>query len=343
MNRPRVGPGTVAAIATLALIGCSDNPTASVEPPVVRQARTLPASGVPSDGRLPVDFTLNRAASADVAQAVAFNTITIGGPSDGWNLFPFAGGYFLATRYQQAYAAAQFSSSAPLLIRSVAFVGGQGFFATSTYAFSLSTIATDIDNLSTTNFNANRGPDNAPLATVNLSGAAPATLRIEGMTPFLYDPARGNLLLDIVISPGNVFPPALGAGYQSRVSAYGIMSRYHNFGTGFIGYGLITQFEFAPLTLDNVVAVADQAVETGALTGDGNGNAAAIRLAAWINMLRAAQRSADVGNDDAPCGLLEQAYLRADGTSPPPDFVTGSAAQSIAHLIQALRSTLSCS
>src|SRR5687767_8660269 len=89
MNRTRVGPGTVAAIATLALIGCSDNPTASVEPPVVRQARTLPASGVPSDGRLPVDFTLNGAALAAVTQAAAFNTITIGGQSEGRNLFPF--------------------------------------------------------------------------------------------------------------------------------------------------------------------------------------------------------------------------------------------------------------
>ena len=343
MNRTRVGPGTVAAIATLALIGCSDNPTASVEPPVVRQARTLPASGVPSDGRLPVDFTLNGAALAAVTQAAAFNTITIGGQSEERNLFPFAGGYFVATRYQQAYAAAQFNSAAPLLIRSVAFVGGQGLLATSTYAFSLSTITTGIDNLSTTNFNANRGPDNAPLATVNLSGAAPATLRIEGTTPFLYDPARGNLLVDIVISPGTVFPHALGASYQARSSAFGIMSRYHDFGTGFIGYGLITEFEFAPLTLDNVVAVVDQAVETGALTGDGNGKSAADRLQAWINILRTAQRTADVGNDAGPCGLLEQAYLRADGNSPPPDFVTGSAAQSIAHLIQALRSTLSCS
>jgi len=79
------------------------------------------------------------------------------------------------------------------------------------------------------------------------------------------------------------------------------------------------------------------------LTGDGNGTAAANRLAAWINMLKAAQRSADVGNDAGPCGLLAQAYLRADGASPPPDFVGGAAAQSIAHLIQALRSTLSCS
>jgi len=105
---------------------------------------------------------------------------------------------------------------------------------------------------------------------------------------------------------------------------------------------LITQFEFAPLTLDNVIDVVDQAVQTGALVGDGNGSAAANRLAAWISMLRAAQRSAGVGNDSGPCGSLEQAYLRADGASPPPDFVAGSVAPTIARLIQALSYTLGC-
>jgi hypothetical protein len=341
MYRTRAGIGAVAGFAVLALIGCSDNPTASVEPPTAGQANAR-ASAVPSDGRVSADVALSRGASATVAQAAAFNTIVIGGSNEGWNIFPFGGGYFGATRYQQAYAAAQFNSAAPLLIRSISFVGGQGTFATNTYAFSLSTVTTGIDNLSTTNFNANRGPDNAPLATVNLSGAAPATLRIEGATPFLYDPTRGNLLLDIVISPGATFPAALAASYHARSSAYGIMSRYHDFGTGFIGYGLITQFEFAPLTLDNLVGVVKQAVENGALTGDGNGTAAANRLAAWINLLEAAQRSAGVGDDAGPCGLLEQAYLRADGASPPPDFVRGSAAPTIARLIQTLRSTLGC-
>ena len=342
MNRTRAGLAVVASIATLALIGCSVSPTESIESSAGRRADILRSSGIPSDGRLPVEFALNRAASPAVSQATAINTITIGGLGEGTNIFPFGGGFFGATRYQQAYAAAQFNAAEPLLIKSISFVGGQGTFATSTYAFSLSTIAAGIDNLSTTNFDANRGTDNALLASPNLSGAAPATLRIEGTTPFLYDPSRGNLLLDIVVRPGNVFPPAQAASYQSRVTAVGIMSRYHDFGTGFIGYGLITQFEFAPLTLDNVIGVVDQAVQTGALVGDGNGSAAANRLAAWIGMLRAAQRSAGVGNDSGPCGSLEQAYLRADGASPPPDFVAGSAAPTIARLIQALSYTLGC-
>ncbi|HUQ84474.1 MAG TPA: hypothetical protein VM076_25190, partial [Gemmatimonadaceae bacterium] len=324
----------------LTLLGCSDSPTVSVEP-LARHPNVVSASSMPHDGLLTADVSLSRIAHAAVTEAAAVNTITVGGQTEGPNFFPFGGGFGLASRYQQAYAATQFGTSAPLMIKSIAFVGGQGTFATSTYAFSLSTITTGIDDLSTTNFNANRGPDNALLASMNLSGAAPATLRIEGATPFLYDPARGNLLLDIVVTPGAAISSGFAA-YQSRVSAFGVMSRYHNFGSGFIGYGLITQFELAPLTIDNVLAVVDRAVENRSLTGEGNGSSAANRLATWVNMLRTAQQSAGRGHDTGPCGLLEQAYLRADGASPPPDFVGGAAAPSIAHLIQSLRGTLGC-
>lgn len=120
------------------------------------------------------------------------------------------------------------------------------------------------------------------------------------------------------------------------------MSRYHDFGTGFSGYGLITQFELAPLTLDNVLDVIERAVANGTVSGDGQGTSASNRLTTWLNMLRVAQRSAENGSDDGPCGLLEQAYLRADGASPPVDFVSGPATPPIARLIQALRSTLGC-
>jgi hypothetical protein len=342
VKRIRVGLYSGAGIVMLALIGCNDNPITSINA-AARQANTaLPGSGAASDGRVSVDLPSNRTFSASRIQAVGVNTLTIGGSSEGPNIFPFGGGFGSSNRYQQAYAAAQFNSSAPLLISSISFLDGQGTFAPSTYAFSLSTITTGIDDLDLTNFDANRGTDNTMLASVNLGGAAPATLRIEGATPILYDPSRGNLLLDIVISPGGVFPAGFGAAYASRGSANGVMSRYHNFGIGFIGYGLITEFQFAPLTLDNLIGIVDQAVESGGLTGHGPGNASANRLGAWINMLQAAQRSADAGDDAGSCALLEQAYLRADGASVPPDFVRGSSAQTIANLIQTLRTTLNC-
>lgn len=336
--------GSIASIATLALIACTDSPTATRESTVARHPNPAYRTGqVPTDGRGPLEPA--GSTSFGRIQAATFNTITVGAPPDGTNFFPFAGGFSNfggANRYQQAYAAGQFNSAVPLLIRSISFLGGQGTFATSTYAFSLSTITTGIDNLSTTNFDVNRGADNSLLTSMNLSGAAPATLRIEGSTPFVYDPSTGNLLLDIVISPGNVFPVALGARYQARSTAFGIMSRYHNFGTGFIGQGLVTQFELAPLTLTNTIQVIDQAVARGALRGSGEGNSATHRLAAWLNLLKAAEQSGAADKDVGACGLLEQAYLRADGVASPPDFVSGSAARSIANLVLALRTAASC-
>lgn len=335
---------SVASISMLALVACTEAPTATSESAAARHPNPAYRSyEVPTDGRGPLEVA--GSTSFGRTQAATFNTITVGAPADGSNIFPFAGGFSNfggANRYQQAYAASQFNSAAPILIRSISFVGGQGTFATSTYAFSLSTTATGIDNLSTTNFDANRGIDNTLLASLNLSGTAPATLRIESSTPFLYDPSSGNLLLDIVVSPGNVFPVALGASYHARSNAFGIMSRYHNFGTGFIGYGLVTQFELAPLTIATVVAAIDQAVATGALRGVGEGNSATQRLAAWLNMLRAAEQSDAHGNDAGACGLLKQVYLRSDGVAQPPDFVAGSATRSIANLVQALRTASSC-
>ena len=334
----------IASIATLALVACSDGPTATSESTATRHPNPAYRTyEVPTDGRGPLQ--LAGSSSFGRMQAVTFNTITVGAPPDGLNFFPFGGGFSNfggANRYQQAYAASQFNSAAPVLIKSISFVGGQGTFATSNYTFSLSSITAGVDNLSTTNFDANRGVDNTLLASVNLSGTAPATLTIESSTPFLYDPSSGNLLLDIVISPGNVFPVALGASYHARSNAFGIMSRYHNFGTGFIGHGLVTQFELAPLTVTTAVEVIDQAVARGALRGIGEGNSATQRLAAWLNMLKAAEQSSARGKDDGACGLLEQVYVRADGVAQPPDFVEGSAATSIANLVQALRTASSC-
>jgi hypothetical protein len=180
------------------------------------------------------------------------DTITLGEPADGLNAFPFGGKdtVFSGTRYQQAYASTAFGSPGPILITSISFLNGNGgTFATSEYDFSLSTITAGIDALSALNFDGNRGPDNTLFASPMLSGPSPITLTITGLAPFLYDPAQGNLLMDIVVSPGGVTPAAFSAGYSSRQgTANGIFSRYHNFGFATIGFGLVTRFEFTPVS-----------------------------------------------------------------------------------------------
>jgi hypothetical protein len=155
---------------------------------------------------------------------------------------PFAG--FPGTRYQEAYASSNFSG--PISVTGIDFfiqAGEGGSLYGGTYQLSLSTIAANINSLSNTNFNSNLGPDNAVFDIAALSGAAPNTLTFTG-GPFSYDPAKGNLLLDIQISdpvaggsPTGSFQDGFGSGPPGIV-------RYQNFSAGTTGQGLVTEFDF---------------------------------------------------------------------------------------------------
>jgi len=173
------------------------------------------------------------------------SSLIIGGPGDGGNTDPFGGPFGLnpGTRYQQIYASGDFNNLGIIEITSIDFFDGNGAFAGDTYIFSFSTVSAGIDTLSDTAFNANLGPDDALFATVNLSGAAPSTLTIVG-SAFLYNPALGNLLLDMTILPGGT---SGDAAYLARNgTAEGIFSRYDNFGGSADGYGLVTQVDYLP-------------------------------------------------------------------------------------------------
>lgn len=178
------------------------------------------------------------------------SSLTLGAPGNGNNIAPFGGDvnatFGPGTRYQQAYASGDFAGLGPIWITSIDFLGGYtgGNIAANTYTFSFSTITAGIDSLSDSNFDSNLGSNNAVFVTVNLSGAAPATLTITGSSPFLYDPSQGNLLLDIVISPGGQIPPGpTPTGYE-ELAGTSLFSRYYNSGAGTTGYGLVTEFDY---------------------------------------------------------------------------------------------------
>lgn len=167
------------------------------------------------------------------------------GTLDGFNTDPFGGPIPPApgTRYQQAYASADFTG--PISITGIDFLDGIGFLGLgpTTYTLSLSTITAGIDTLSDTNFDSNLGADNTLFETVALSGFAPTTLSFTG-GPFQYDPANGNLLLDISVSPSvSSADPAAYAAMSG--DATGIFSRYQNFSEGTVGWGLVTEFDFS--------------------------------------------------------------------------------------------------
>jgi hypothetical protein len=170
--------------------------------------------------------------------------IVVGAPANGHNYFPFGGpGLGAGTRYQQAYAAVDFTGLGVMSINAIEFYELQsdnGNFRSGTYEFYLSTITAGINTLSNTNFNANLGPNNALFASLTLSGAAPSTFTITG-TPFTFDPGTGNLLLDIRVSNTS---GSDAVAFASRGGDNGIFARYQDFGAGTIGYGLVTGFNY---------------------------------------------------------------------------------------------------
>ena len=175
--------------------------------------------------------------------------IIVGAPADAINGDPFAAPLpgFAGSRYQQAYASADFPGRA-MAITSISFFNHsllEGSLPVATFQIFFSTITADIDSLSNTNFDSNDGLDNTMFASVDLSGGpAPSQLVFAGR-PFDYNPANGNLLMDIHISSE---VSSGGAFYDARRgTAAGVFSRYQNFSAGTQGFGLVTQFTFEPV------------------------------------------------------------------------------------------------
>jgi hypothetical protein len=174
------------------------------------------------------------------------DTITIGNPASGeGNAFPFGGfaSGFTGTRYQQVYSASQFTSG-PISITDVSFFHTfPGSIAATNYTVHLSTTSAAVNGLNTTNFDANVGPNDQLFFSGSLSGDPGAILDLHG-APFVYDPSKGNLLVDIFVSPPvlgfTTFFAAQNGDFDS------LSSRAHNFGTAFEQWGLVTQFTFGP-------------------------------------------------------------------------------------------------
>jgi hypothetical protein len=179
-----------------------------------------------------------------LACSVFGSSLTIG-TDNAANAFPFGGPFFgnAGTDYQEAYASSDFSS--PMLISGIDFFLANGFSGglyAGTYTLTLSVISSDIGSLSATNLGSNIGSDNTLFESVALSGAAPGTLSFTG-TPFLYDPSKGNLLLNISITGGS---GGTGVAFQDNGGTGTSVARYQNFGiNNGDGWGLVTRFDSA--------------------------------------------------------------------------------------------------
>ena len=155
------------------------------------------------------------------------------------NSLPFDVKYFGPTRTQQVYASSEFASwDGPQYINQITFrqdINGVPFKATlEGVRIALSTTDRPVDGLGTT-FADNVGADEAVVhggelpifSMVDTTGGRPRELNIaiNLQTPFLYDPARGNLLLDItnpsLVATSPLDAQEVGGDGTSRVYAYG--------------------------------------------------------------------------------------------------------------------------
>lgn len=135
-------------------------------------------------------------------------SITIGSPAGFGNVFPLGVSTY-AGSYQQVYAAFAFPD--PLLITEISFFmtgRNQDYSLTSTFGLALSTTAMTPASLST-NYAANRGADFSAVFGGTISATSGSTVVpfvIPLDTPFSYDPAAGNLLLDVFVVDNTITP-----------------------------------------------------------------------------------------------------------------------------------------
>jgi hypothetical protein len=172
---------------------------------------------------------ISSAARADVTVGVA----------DNGDCYPFfcndSGAALGSMEYQQVYASSQFSG--PMLINSETFYdvyaqmfGGSGLIVGGTYIFYLSTSSAAVNMLSTTLAD-NLGADNTEVLTYSVpaAGQAFSSTAFVNTTPFLYNPAAGNLLLDIQVSYLANGVNAQGNSYNDADDTGNVTSRAYQF------------------------------------------------------------------------------------------------------------------
>jgi len=171
-------------------------------------------------------------------------SLTIGTQSGG-NEFPFGDG--LGNNYEQVYNQSDFSS--PITITDISFfdtVDGSTptTWAPGTYTFYLST-TTAFNNLT----GSDEGADNQLFGSFTLSGAVPSPEITFNGTGFNYNPANGNLLLDIQsVTTGS------GTAYLDAMNgdAGTLFNRWYNNNSAVEngpfsdGWGLVTAFSYGP-------------------------------------------------------------------------------------------------
>ena len=213
-----------------------------------------------TDGKTSGISNFARITTAEVeADAVP---VTVGVANNG-NCLPFMcstqGALGPLTRYQQIYTSSAFEG--PTQIDSLTFfmdvnesfnVGRRTTLLSGTYTISLSTTSRSLSgqNGLSTDPAANIGADNLVIGTLVVSGdpstAAAPLFTITASTPFVYDPAGGNLLVDIVVTGQESLPNGSINGFLDADQTGTATTRAVVFtpSTVLDSFGLVTTFNY---------------------------------------------------------------------------------------------------
>jgi hypothetical protein len=207
-----------------------------------------------------------------LAAPAAAQDVHVGGAADPLgNAIPFTNYHFFpANRYQQLYAASRFAG--PVWIDAIRFENGSSVrqgdptaVGAGTYLVRLG-LTDRAENALATDFDAN---PSGPLATFLAGDVAAGSLRLAG-TPFRFDPALGNLLLDVTVLSQVDFS-SLGLDF-SRDAADGTSRVFNTFPAPFApttvrqdAFGLLTTFETRSAAVPEPATLALLAAGLGVL------------------------------------------------------------------------------
>ena len=198
------------------------------------------------------------AASCAFAFAAPAHAGLIIGTADTGNAYPFmcndsGVSTGVTMEYQQVYSSTAFSGTIDITSLTFYQIFAAQFGGTSTvlagnYQISLSTTSAAVNGLSTTLAN-NVGSDDTVFFNGNLGGdSVNPSLTISGGS-FVYDPTKGNLLIDIVATNQPIFYNGSGNGYNDADNSGALMSRAYAYGGSATGVadsiGLVTGFNVA--------------------------------------------------------------------------------------------------
>jgi hypothetical protein len=166
------------------------------------------------------------------------------GTANADNCIPF-GCDFDVTRYQQVFDGAAFGG--PTEITAISFLrtsAATTWLAGATYTLRIGSTSAPVNGLNALlDANVTHGLTSFATLTFPLSAPAPAVLTFTGATPFAFDPAAGNLLIDILVdgqdgafvggaaqfqsdNGGTATSRAYAAGGLSGASATGLVARF---------------------------------------------------------------------------------------------------------------------